>query len=95
MKVSIITVCYNSEKTIEDTLKSVKSQTYTDIEYIVIDGASKDSTNEIVSKYENIVSMHVSESDKGLYDAMNKGIALATGDIIVMIFLQMKIQFRS
>lgn len=82
MKVSIITVCYNSEKTIEDTLKSVKSQTYTDIEYIVIDGASKDSTNEIVSKYENIVSMHVSEPDNGLYDAMNKGIKLATGDIV-------------
>jgi glycosyltransferase involved in cell wall biosynthesis len=85
MKVSIITVCFNSEKTIEDTLKSVQSQTYPNIEYIIIDGNSKDGTNKIVSKYENIVAIHVSESDKGLYDAMNKGIALATGDIIGII----------
>jgi glycosyltransferase involved in cell wall biosynthesis len=82
MKVSIITVCYNSEKTIEDTIKSVKSQSYSDIEYIVIDGGSKDSTNKIVSQYENTVTSHVSELDNGLYDAMNKGLALVTGDII-------------
>ncbi|MDD9196717.1 glycosyltransferase family 2 protein [Aliivibrio sp. S3MY1] len=82
MKVSIITVCYNSEKTIEDTLKSVQSQCYSGIEYIVIDGGSKDSTNEIISKYKDIVSVHISEQDNGLYDAMNKGIALATGDIV-------------
>lgn len=82
MKVSIITVCYNSEKTIEDTLKSIKSQTYSDIEYIVVDGLSKDSTNSIIKKYNNIVSTHVSEKDKGLYDAMNKGIKLASGDLI-------------
>ena len=82
MKVSIITVCFNSEKTIEDTLKSIQSQTYPDIEYIVIDGLSKDGTNEIVTKYNEIVSIHLSEPDNGLYDAMNKGIELATGDII-------------
>jgi glycosyltransferase involved in cell wall biosynthesis len=82
MKVSIITVCYNSEKTIEDTLKSIQSQTYSDIEYIVVDGLSKDGTNSIIKKYNDIVSTHVSEKDKGLYDAMNKGIALATGGII-------------
>jgi len=82
MKVSIITVCFNSDKTIEDTLKSIKSQTYSDIEYIVIDGDSKDTTNEIVSKYDDIVTIHISEADKGLYDAMNKGISLATGDVI-------------
>lgn len=82
MKISIITVCFNSEKTIEDTLKSVQSQTYPNIEYIVIDGNSKDCTNEIVSKYKDVVSIHISEPDKGLYDAMNKGIALATGDLI-------------
>lgn len=82
MKVSIITVCFNSEKTIEDTLKSVQSQTYSNIEYIVVDGMSKDRTNEIVAKYSDIVSVHISESDKGLYDAMNKGLSLATGDII-------------
>ncbi len=85
MKVSIITVCYNSEKTIEDTLKSVKSQTYSDIEYIVIDGLSKDRTNEIVNSYSDIISVHVSEIDKGLYDAMNKGIQMATGDVIGII----------
>jgi glycosyltransferase involved in cell wall biosynthesis len=82
MKVSIITVCFNSEKTIEDTLKSVQYQTYPNIEYIVIDGNSKDCTNEIVGKYKDVVSVHISEPDNGLYDAMNKGIKLATGDII-------------
>ena len=82
MKVSIITVCFNSERTIEDTLKSVASQTYSHIEYIVVDGLSSDSTNEIVKKYSDSVSTHVSEKDNGLYDAMNKGIQLATGDIV-------------
>lgn len=82
MKVSIITVCFNSEKTIEDTLKSVQSQTYSDIEYIVVDGQSKDRTNEIVNEYDDIVSIHVTEKDNGLYDAMNKGISLASGDVI-------------
>jgi glycosyltransferase involved in cell wall biosynthesis len=82
MKVSIITVCFNSEKTIEDTLQSIQSQTYSDIEYIVIDGLSKDKTNEMVKKYSDIVSIHVSEKDSGLYDAMNKGISLASGDIV-------------
>jgi len=82
MKVSIITVCFNSEKTIEDTLKSIQSQTYSDIEYIVIDGQSKDRTNDIVKKYSDIVSIHLSEKDNGLYDAMNKGLQAATGDII-------------
>jgi glycosyltransferase involved in cell wall biosynthesis len=82
MKVSIITVCFNSEKTIEDTLNSIKSQTYPDIEHIVIDGLSKDNTNQIVSKYSDTVSIHVSEKDNGLYDAMNKGLSLATGDIV-------------
>ncbi|HHQ4645144.1 TPA: glycosyltransferase family 2 protein [Aeromonas veronii] len=82
MKVSIITVCYNSEKTIEDTIRSVAGQTYKDIEYIIVDGGSTDQTNEIVKKYSDIVSVHVSEKDNGLYDAMNKGIKLATGDVV-------------
>ena len=82
MKVSIITVCFNSEKTIEDTLKSIKSQTYSNIEHIVVDGLSKDNTNQIVSKYSDTVSIHISEKDDGLYDAMNKGLSLATGDIV-------------
>lgn len=82
MKISIITVCYNSDKTIEKTIKSVISQTYDNVEYIIIDGKSKDTTVDIIKQYETNVSKWVSESDKGLYDAMNKGISLATGDII-------------
>lgn len=82
LKVSIITVCYNSAKTIEDTLKSVSEQTYNNIEYLVIDGNSSDNTNEIVRQYSDIVNVHVIENDKGLYDAMNKGVALATGDVV-------------
>ncbi|EKO3632741.1 glycosyltransferase family 2 protein [Vibrio metschnikovii] len=82
MKVSIITVCYNSEKTIEDTIKSVASQDYNDIEYIIIDGGSTDSTPDIVKKYSNHVDVYLSEKDDGLYDAMNKGIRLASGDVI-------------
>ena len=82
MKISIITVCYNSDKTIEKTIKSVISQTYNNVEYIIIDGKSKDTTIDIIKQYEANVSNWISEADKGLYDAMNKGISLATGDII-------------
>lgn len=82
MKISIITVCYNSASTIRDTLESVLSQTYEDIEYIVIDGASKDSTLAIISEYEGRISTVLSEPDKGIYDAMNKGIRCATGDYV-------------
>ena len=82
MKISIITVCYNSAKTIEKTFQSVQNQTYTNVEYIVVDGGSKDTTLEIVNNYKNLVSQCISEPDKGLYDAMNKGIQLATGDIV-------------
>lgn len=82
MKISIITVCYNSAKTIENTILSVINQTYKDIEYIIVDGKSKDDTIQIVEKYNSNITKWISESDKGLYDAMNKGIAMATGDII-------------
>jgi glycosyltransferase involved in cell wall biosynthesis len=82
MKVSIITVSYNSAETIEDTIQSVLSQDYTEIEYIIVDGKSTDHTSEIVSKYHDKISKFVSEKDKGIYDALNKGIALATGDIV-------------
>ena len=85
IKVSIITVTYNSASTIADTIKSVLSQTYQNIEYIVIDGASKDNTIDIVKsyskKFENRLKW-ISEPDNGIYDAMNKGINIATGDII-------------
>lgn len=82
MKVSIITATYNSEKTLHDTLVSVESQTHPDIEYIIIDGVSKDNTLELVNKVSSRVTKIVSEKDKGIYDALNKGIELATGDII-------------
>ena len=85
MKISIITVSYNSAKTIETTFKSVLQQTYSNIEYIVIDGGSTDNTLKIAKKYSEIISVLVSEQDNGLYDAMNKGIKLATGDVIGLI----------
>ena len=82
MKFSIITISYNSEKTIEDTIVSVLAQNYSNLEYIIIDGGSKDGTLEIINKYKNKISKIVSESDRGVYDAMNKGVKLATGDIV-------------
>ncbi len=82
MKVSIITVCFNSEKTIERTINSVLSQSYSNIEYIIVDGDSKDSTIQIIEKYKNSIQKFVSEKDEGIYDAINKGISLSTGDIV-------------
>lgn len=82
MKVSIITVSYNAAATIRDTIESVIAQDYADIEYIIVDGLSKDNTAEIIMEYGSKISRFVSEKDRGLYDAMNKGIGLATGDII-------------
>ena len=81
-KITIITVCYNSEKTIEDTLQSVVNQLYPNIEYIIVDGGSTDNTLAIIDKYKNKISVLISEKDNGIYDAINKGIGLATGDII-------------
>ncbi len=82
MKVSIITVVWNNKETIKDAIDSVLTQTYKDIEYIVVDGASTDGTIEVVKNYGDKISRFISEPDKGLYDAMNKGIRVATGDII-------------
>lgn len=84
-KVSIITVVYNGAKTIEQTIQSVLNQTYENIEYIVIDGASNDGTQALVEKYVDNISYYISEKDNGLYYAMNKGIRKATGDIIGII----------
>lgn len=85
MKISLITITYNSDKTLADTIRSVISQTYPNIEYIIVDGASKDNTVSIIKEYEPLFNSRmkwISEPDKGLYDAMSKGIRMATGDIV-------------
>jgi glycosyltransferase involved in cell wall biosynthesis len=82
MKISVITVAFNSAKTITGTLNSVAAQTYPNIEYILIDGASTDETLALVHNYNNLDIKIVSESDSGIYDAMNKGLALASGEIV-------------
>ncbi|MCS5489190.1 glycosyltransferase family 2 protein [Algoriphagus limi] len=85
MKVSIITVTYNSALTLQDTIDSVASQDYPDIEYIVVDGGSQDGTVELIQKNQDTISQWISEPDNGLYDAMNKGIRMATGDVVGII----------
>ena len=85
MKISLITVTYNSDKTLFDTFQSVLNQSYPEIEYIIIDGASKDNTVSIIKEYEPQFDGRmkwISEPDKGLYDAMNKGILRSSGGII-------------
>lgn len=82
IKISIVTVCYNSEETIRDTIESVLSQDYPNIEHVIVDGQSTDSTMTIVNEYSGRISRVVSEPDNGLYDAMNKGVTLAAGDYI-------------
>lgn len=82
MKISIITVCYNSAATIQDTLRSVASQSHPDVEHIIVDGASKDQTLALIRRHGLHVATMVSEPDRGIYDAMNKGLALATGDFV-------------
>lgn len=82
-KLSVITIVYNNVRDIERTVLSVLNQSYANIEYLVIDGASNDGTLDILKKYEGQISRLVSERDKGIYDAMNKGLALSTGDYVL------------
>ena len=82
MKVSIITVTYNSAQFLEDCILSVINQTYKNIEYIIVDGKSLDNTVSIIKKHENKIHKWITETDKGMYDAINKGMAMSTGDVI-------------
>mgnify|MGYP003608174841 CR=1 FL=1 len=82
MKVSIITICYNRKNTIEQSIKSVLEQDYPHIEYIVIDGNSFDGTQDVIEKYSDKITQYISEPDKGMYDAINKGLTMATGDVV-------------
>jgi glycosyltransferase involved in cell wall biosynthesis len=82
MKVSIITAVYNNVAYIQDAIESVLAQDYQNLEYVVIDGGSTDGTIEVIRQYENRIAVIVSEPDKGLYDALNKGVRKATGDVI-------------
>ncbi len=81
-KISIITACYNSKKYIEDTIQSVIGQTYPDVEYIIVDGGSSDGTMEMINRYKDRIDHIISEPDQGVYDAFNKGIRAAKGDVI-------------
>ncbi len=85
LKISLITVCYNAKNTIEHCIQSVAAQSYKNLEYIIIDGGSTDGTVEIINQYRERVNIFLSEPDQGIYDAMNKGIKLAGGDIIGML----------
>ena len=88
MKISLITVTFNSSETLRDTIQSVLLQSYPNVEYIIVDGHSQDTTIEIIKKYEPLFQGRlkwISEKDSGLYDAMNKGIRMATGDIVGII----------
>ncbi len=82
LKITVITVCFNAEKTIEKTISSVCGQVYPNVEYIIIDGASTDRTLAIVDQFASKIKKVISEKDKGIYDAMNKGVTAATGDVV-------------
>ena len=85
MRISIVTVVYNGEASIESAINSVLSQDYKDIEYIVVDGASKDDTMKVVNQYKNQISTVISKPDKGIYDAMNKAVSHSNGDFVMFL----------
>ena len=84
MKISIITICFNAADDLKKTIKSVRAQVFNDYEYIVVDGGSKDATSEIIKSNADVITKWVSEPDKGIYDAMNKGVKMASGEWIIM-----------
>ncbi|SEO78779.1 Glycosyltransferase involved in cell wall bisynthesis [Mucilaginibacter gossypiicola] len=82
-RLSVVTIVYNNVRDIERTIRSVVNQTYTNIEYIIVDGLSNDGTLQVIDKYKSQVTKFISEKDEGIYDAMNKGLTLATGDYVI------------
>ena len=92
MKITVITVCFNSEKTIERTIQSVTRQSWINKEHIIIDGKSTDNTLKIIQKYRLNIEFLISEKDSGIYEAMNKGLVLATGDIICFLNSQLLLE---
>ncbi|WP_426582072.1 glycosyltransferase family 2 protein [Mucilaginibacter sp. R-33] len=82
-RLSVITIVYNNVRDIERTIRSVVNQTYTNIEYVIVDGLSNDGTLQVIDKYKSKIAKFISEKDEGIYDAMNKGLALATGDYVI------------
>jgi len=85
MKVSVVTVCFNSAATIEDTIRSIREQQYEHIEHVIIDGGSTDGTQEVVGRYNGRIKKFISEPDRGIYDAMNKGLRLVAGDVVAFL----------
>jgi glycosyltransferase involved in cell wall biosynthesis len=85
MKITVITVCFNSEETIEDTIQSVLAQEYDNIEYVIVDGGSTDSTRAIIGKYKGRIAKVISEPDRGMWDAMNKGVKYSSGEYIAFL----------
>jgi len=85
MKISVVTICFNSGRTIAKTLRSIQNQSYQNIEVVVVDGGSTDNTIDVVGSFDNLVNVFVSEPDRGIYDALNKGCCLATGDVIAIL----------
>ncbi|MBK9761013.1 MAG: glycosyltransferase [Flavobacteriales bacterium] len=85
MKISIITICFNAVEHIDETLRSVVMQDHRDIEHIVVDGGSTDGTQKKIERYREVIAHYVSENDKGVYDAMNKGLRAATGEVIAFV----------
>ena len=82
MKISVVTSCFNSSETIRATLDSIRAQDYDYLELIIVDGGSTDNTMHIVSEFDDIVSISISEKDRGIYDALNKGVNLASGEVV-------------
>jgi glycosyltransferase involved in cell wall biosynthesis len=93
MKITLITVTYNSEKYLQNAIQSVYNQDYSNIEYIIVDGGSTDSTLSIIEQNSTCITKWISEKDNGMYDAINKGMKMATGDVIGILMQKKHLKF--